>query len=80
MIITQRVLGYRAYQVHEYVQTTVAQDGCAPSYRMICKDLGIATKGEVCKIVKALERRGLLRRVGNGRVRRIRLPEPAAFV
>lgn len=66
-------LGYRASQVRAYVENTIAQDGIAPSYSMICRDLGIATKGEVSRIVSDLERRGLLRRAGNGRVRRIRL-------
>jgi Mn-dependent DtxR family transcriptional regulator len=44
-----------------------------PSYSMICDELGIATKGEVSEIVERLERRGLLRRTGRGRVRRIAL-------
>ena len=66
-------LGYRASQVRAYVELKIAEDGIAPSYGMICDDLGISTKGEVSRIVSDLERRGLLRRAGNGRVRRIRL-------
>jgi SOS-response transcriptional repressor LexA len=51
----------------------IAETGQAPSYSEICDELGIATKGEVSEIVGRLERRGLLRRVGRGRVRRISL-------
>lgn len=71
--ITGRVLGYRAVQVLEYVRLTIAEDGAAPSYAMICQALGINSKGEVSRIVAALENRGLLSRTGKGRVRRIRL-------
>lgn len=71
--LTGRVLGYRAAQVLGYVRATIDEQGQAPSYRMIASELGIATKGEVCEIVQRLERRGLLRRTGSGRVRRIRL-------
>lgn len=67
---SKRVLGYRASQVLEFVRTTIARTGRAPSYGMICEALGISTKGEVSDIVKGLERRGLLTRVGAGRVRR----------
>lgn len=70
---SQRQLGYRAYQVKNYVEAVIAEDGIAPSYKMIANELGIATKGEVCKIVSRLERRGMMSRVGSGRVRRIRL-------
>lgn len=69
----RRVLGYRGFQVLAYVQETLASDGRAPSYGMIRDELGLTDKGEVGKIVKRLERRGVLSRVGSGRVRRIRL-------
>jgi SOS-response transcriptional repressor LexA len=72
-----RVLGYRAFQVVRYVETKLEEDGMAPSYGMICRDVGISTKGEVHRIVKSLERRGVFRRVGAGRVRRIRLKRAA---
>lgn len=68
-----RELGYRGHQVLAFVRTTIATHGQAPSYRMICEELGISTKGEVCTIVDRLEKRGLLRRVGAGRVHRIRI-------
>lgn len=71
--LTGRALGYRAVQVLGYVRSTIAEEGQAPSYSMIRDQLGIGTKGEVCEIVERLERRGLLRRVGHGRVRRIAL-------
>lgn len=66
-------LGYRAAQVREYVERVIADEGIAPSYDMICGELGISTKGEVSRIVGNLERHGIFRRVGRGRVRRIRL-------
>lgn len=70
---SHRVLGYRGAQVLDYVQRVLRDEGQAPSYSMIRDELGIHTKGEVCEIVGRLERRGLLRRVGHGRIRRIRL-------
>lgn len=71
---TARVLGYRGFQVVGLVRERIKSEGQAPSYRMICDELGIGTKGEVAQIVQRLERRGLLRRVGQGKVRRIALP------
>lgn len=73
-ISIDRVLGYRQSQVLRYVRQTIAEDGRAPSYGMIREELGIRSRGKVCEIVDRLERRGLLRRAGRGRVRRIRLP------
>lgn len=70
---SERQLGYREFQVKKYVEQVWAAEGIAPSYRMIKNALGIATKGEVCRIVGRLERRGCLVRVGTGRIRRIRL-------
>ena len=69
-----RVLGYRGEQVLRYVRQTIAEEGRAPSYGMICDELGIRDRGKVCEVVQRLERRGLLRRTGSGRVRRLRLP------
>lgn len=68
-----RTLGYRASQVLAFVRIQIAETGHAPSYREICAGVGISSKGEVSRIVAALERRCLLSRVGKGRVRRIRL-------
>lgn len=70
----RRYLGYRAAQVLDYSRRKLNEDGIAPSYAMICDELGISTRGEVSRIVGDLERRGLMRRAGRGRVRRIRLP------
>jgi DNA-binding IclR family transcriptional regulator len=72
-IITGRALGYRAVQVLGYVRATIAAEGQAPSYGMIAEELGVSSRAKVHEIVKRLERRGLLRRSGSGRVRRIRL-------
>ena len=69
----ERELGYRGYQVLNYVREQVHAFGFPPSYSMICDRLGINTKGEVAEIVQRLERRGLVSRVGTGRVHRIRI-------
>lgn len=58
------MLGYRCFQVLEYVNVTIASDGIAPSYEMICDTLGISSRGKVSEIVARLEKRGLLSRVG----------------
>lgn len=72
---SHRTLGYRGAQVLSYVQSTIADEGQAPSYSMICNELGIGTKADVARVVARLERRGLLRRTGRGKVRRIALPQ-----
>ncbi len=66
-----RELGYRGFQVLAFVRTTIATDGQAPSYRMICEELGISDKSAVRRMIERLEKRGLLRRAGAGRVHRI---------
>lgn len=71
--LTGRILGYRAVQVLAFVRTTIKHEGIAPSYDMICDELGISSRAKVSKIISSLERRGLLSRAGAGRVRRIRL-------
>lgn len=69
----RQIPGYRAQQVLAFVRGTFDAIGRAPSYREICDGVGIATPGHVSRIVDRLERRGLVQRVGKGRVRRIRL-------
>lgn len=71
--MTSRVLGFRGEQVLAYVRAVIADEGTAPSYSMIRDELGFNCRADVCKVVKRLEKRGLLRRAGRGRVRRIRL-------
>lgn len=68
-----RELGYRAVQVLAYVRETVASEGVAPSYAMVRDALNFCDEAAVCRVVAALEKRGLLKRVGHGRVRRLRL-------
>lgn len=63
----------RQAQMLDYVRSTISSEGIAPSYGMICEKLGIATRSEVCRIVTALERDGKLKRVGRGKVRRLRI-------
>lgn len=69
----RRMLGYREQQVLAFIRATFASEGLAPSYGMIRDEFGFAHKGHVAEIVAQLERRGLIRRVGSGKVRRIRL-------
>lgn len=69
-----RELGYRGRQVLELVRLTIADRGQAPSYTEIRDTLGFGDRAEVCRVVERLEQRGLVRRAGAGRVRRIRLP------
>jgi hypothetical protein len=64
----------------DYVREVVLRDGIAPSYGMICEAIGIATRQEVSRMVQAAERAGELRRVGIGKVRRIRLVESVSAV
>lgn len=71
--IAHRALGYRAVQVLGYVRETIAEEGLAPSYAMIRDALGFGHECDVLQVVEGLERRGLIRRVGMGRVRRLRL-------
>jgi hypothetical protein len=68
-IVTGRVLGYRAVQVLTYVHGELERCGIAPSYTMICDELGISSRAKVCAVIKSLEKRGLLSRTGNARVR-----------
>jgi SOS-response transcriptional repressor LexA len=63
----------RRRQMLAYVHSTIDRDGVAPSYGMICRALGIRTRCEVSRMVAAAESAGELRRVGAGKVRRIRL-------
>lgn len=65
--------GRRKREVLEYVARVLARDGVAPSYNMIERDLGMTNRANVHQVVMSLERDGCLRRVGVGRVRRIRL-------
>ena len=77
----ERELGYRGYQVLNYVREYIYAFGQSPSYRMICNKLGISTKGEVAEIVERLEKRGLLHRIGYGRTHRIQLgPMPRVLM
>lgn len=65
-----RVLGYRESQVLALVRERIATVGMAPSYSEICDALGLSTREKVRVIVRQLERRGLLMRVGGGKVPR----------
>ena len=71
---TQRLLGYRGQQVLAFVNTTIDEQGTAPSYSQIRDALGFQHKGHVHCVVVRLEQRGLLVRSGIGPAHRIRLP------
>lgn len=68
--IGARALGYRAVQVLGYVRTYQSEHGRAPGIRTIRKALDFYDDAGVLRVVARLERRGLLMRVGNGKVRR----------
>lgn len=68
-----RELGYRGTQVLSYVRAVIDEQGQAPSYAMIRDALGFNHECHVLRVVARLEGRGLIRRAGSGRVRRIRL-------
>lgn len=72
---TKRGLGYRGSQVLAFVHVTIAELGHAPSYGDIRDELGFSDRSDVRKVVVRLEKRGLLKRAGAGRVRRIRLDD-----
>lgn len=71
-----RTLGYRETQVLAFAQAVIGEQGVAPSYGMICAELGIPDRCQVHRIVVRLESKGFLRRVGAGRVRRIQFLKP----
>lgn len=58
-------LGYRAFPVWCFIQSYHAEHGFAPTYSEIKRECGIATNGEVSRIIASLERWGFLAR-GNG--------------
>lgn len=68
-----RELGYRGVQVLAMIRERVAIEGMAPSYAQIRDALGFSQDCDVRAVVVRLEQRGLIRRAGAGRVRRIRL-------
>ena len=69
-----RELGYRGRQVLAYIRVCIAEQGRAPSYAMIVDEFDFADRGNVAHVIRRLENRGLVRRVGAGRCRRISLP------
>ena len=68
-----RELGYRGVQVLAFVRKCITETCRAPSYGMIVRELNFADQADVCRVVARLEARGLLKRAGRGRVRRIAL-------
>lgn len=66
-------LGYRAFQVLNYLTAYCGEHGRAPQYEKVCEHTGIGSCGEVSRIIGSLERRGLLSRTGKGSAMRITL-------
>lgn len=66
-------LGYRGTQVLIYIRRYKRRAGDVPSYGEIRDALGFNDRADVCRVVERLERRGLLRRSGSGRQKRIRV-------
>lgn len=73
---SRRVLGFRQFQVLQFVRSYHREHGIAPSYRIIRDELDFSSTADVCNVVRRLEKRGCyLSRTGNRRVRRIRLSQ-----
>jgi DNA-binding MarR family transcriptional regulator len=66
-------LGFRGTQVLIYVRRYKRRTGDVPSYGEIRDALGFNDRAEVARVIARLEDRGLLRRSGSGREKRIRL-------
>ena len=56
---TNRVLGYRGQQVHEFVTNWYEQHGRCPSYGTIRDMFGFSSKQDVYNVMRRLEQRGL---------------------
>jgi SOS-response transcriptional repressor LexA len=65
-----RELGYRGVQVLAMIRERVRTQGRAPSYAEIMCELGFCDEAGVLRVVKRLEQRALISRVGSGKVRR----------
>lgn len=65
-LITHRELGYRQRQVLAFAQTYARQHGRTPSYDTIANALGLSSRAKVHNVVKGLEKRGFMSRVGRG--------------
>lgn len=65
-----RMPGYREYQLLRLIRAFLIEHGRAPTYTAISRELGMA-RHHAADTVRRLENRGLVRRVGEGRVRRI---------
>lgn len=70
--IGERALGYKQPQVLAFIRMQLVATGSAPSYGEICDEFGI-DRGNLSRMITALERRGLIARAGAGRVRRLKL-------
>jgi DNA-binding MarR family transcriptional regulator len=69
----KEVLGYRELQVLDYLCAELETSDATPTLGMISAALDIA-QYDASKIIRVLERKGLVERVGKGRGRLIVLP------
>jgi repressor LexA len=70
-------LSPRQRDVLDYISAALEQRGIPPTYREIGDALGIASTNGVADHMKALERKGYLRKVGDGAARGIQLTAKA---
>ena len=68
--MARRRLGYREQQVFAFVLDAFARHGRAPSYTTIARHLSMERE-HAAHVVRRLERRGLVSRIGQGRKRMI---------
>ena len=68
-----RYNGYRERQVLTYIRAEIAATGNPPSYGMIERECHMSGRNKVSVVIKRLEAKGKIARVGTGRVRRIRV-------
>jgi DNA-binding MarR family transcriptional regulator len=71
--IISRALGYRGPQVLAFIRNRIETEGSAPTYGEIMRELDLCDRASAYRIVERLEKRGLLSRVRQERVRRVRL-------
>jgi SOS-response transcriptional repressor LexA len=64
-----RELGYRGVQVLALIRKRIETQGCSPTTHEIMKELAFYDRAGVCRVIRALEKRALIRRAGRRKVR-----------
>lgn len=57
--MSKRELGYRQFQVKEFIERRAEIDGQTPSFDMICAEFGM-DRGNLSRLIAALARRGFV--------------------